>query len=293
LKFLITGASGLLGHKLAELAIDAGHDVTCVYNEHPTTRGNGVQVDLRNPGAIRKVLIKSAPDVVVHTASVTDVDLCERRPQLAMEVNGEVTGLIARICDELNSSLVYVSSDYVFDGQRGHYVESDEPNPVNTYGRSKLLGEEKVSNFAGNYCTVRTSVLFGSGRDYRPNLATWLLAQLSSGKSVNVINSQYASPTLNSHLAKMLLEVAERRITGIIHLAGADRLNRYEFAVRLAREFGFDVGLLIPGAQNTINWYAKRPADSSISIEKGTRLLNTKPITVDDELRAFRVELQK
>jgi dTDP-4-dehydrorhamnose reductase len=291
MRIVITGASGLLGSKVAELALAAGHDVIAICNQHPTIRGNPVRVDLRNTEEIRKVLVENAPDAVIHAASITDVDYCERNPTLAMETNGKATGTIAHVCNELKSFLVYVSSDYVFDGQTGLYVEGDRPRPVNVYGQSKLLGEQEASNLAGDYCTVRTSVIFGWGREYRPNIATWLLDRLAKAQSLNIINGQFASPTFSTHLAKMLLDVTLRRITGTIHLAGTDRINRYEFAVKLAQEFGYDTKLLVPTLTEAANWYAKRPADSSLNVERATHLLNIKPIGIDDELRAFKLEL--
>lgn len=290
LRILVTGASGLLGSKLAEFAIDAGHVVFPVCNQHPTTRGNALRVDLTNAEEVRKTLVESRPEVVLHTASITDVDFCERNPGLAMETNGEATKTIAQTCNELNSFLVYVSTDYVFDGLTGLYREEDRPNPVNVYGRSKLLGEEMVSKFAGDSCIVRTSVVFGWGREYRPNFATWLLDRLSKGESVSVIDGQYASPTLNTHLARMLLEAAERRINGTVHIAGTDRLSRYQFAGGLAREFGYDLKLLVPTAPAAVNWYAKRPPDSSLNVEKAIRIFKLKPCTVNDELREFKME---
>ena len=291
MRLLITGASGLLGSKVAELALAAGHDVISICNQHPTIRGNPIRVDLRNAEEVRKVLVENSPGAVIHTASITDVDYCERNPKLAMEINGKATGTIAQACHELNSFLVYVSSDYVFDGQKGLYVEGDRPKPVNVYGQSKLLGEQVTSNLAGDYCTVRTSVIFGWGREYRPNIATWLLDRLTRAQVLNVIDGQYASPTLSTHLAKMLLDVTVRRITGTIHFAGTDRISRYEFAVKLAREFGCDTKLLVPTPIEAANWYAKRPADSSLNVERATHLLNIKPLGIDDELRAFKLEL--
>jgi len=293
LKLLVTGASGLLGSKLVELALDAGHQVTSVYNEHPAKGSEVIRAELRDTDAIKNILTSRPLDAVIHTASITDVDFCERNPSLAMDVNGKTMETIARACRELGSFLVYVSTDYVFSGQTGMYREEDTPNPINAYGRSKLLGEQLTSNYAGEYCIVRTSVLFGCGREYRSNFATWLLGRLAAGQSVNVINGQFASPTLSTHLARMILEVTKRRIDGIIHLAGADRVNRYEFAVRLAREFGFSPAAILPTAPDSVSWYAKRPGDSSLNVQKATDLLNTKPMNVDGELRAFKLELQQ
>ncbi len=145
MKAVITGASGLLGAKLAELATRAGYNVHSLYKSHPCTSSNPEQVDITDQAAVRKVFADTTPDVVFHTASLTDVDLCEREPKLAMKVNGEATGFVARACQETGSYLVYVSTDYVFDGVRGRYSEEDGPAPINAYGRSKLLGEGEMA----------------------------------------------------------------------------------------------------------------------------------------------------
>ena len=293
MKLLITGATGLLGSKLVEDALANGHDVISLCNEHPIVRGDVLRVDLRRAEEVRKALVKTKPDAVIHTASITDVDLCERNPTLAMDTNGKATGTIAQACSELNSFLVYVSTDYVFDGLTGSYKEENRTNPINVYGSSKLLGEQLTSNLARDSCIARTSVIFGWGREYRPNFATWLLGKLLTGQNVQIINGQYASPTLNTCLARMLLEVTVKRITGILHVAGAERVNRYEFALRLAREFGYDPKLLVPTTPDSSNWYAKRPNDSSLNVEKGIRLLDVKPCSVDEELRAFKLEREE
>ena len=137
---------------------------------------------------------------------------------------------LAEQCLEAGSYLVYVSTDYVFDGKRGNYNETDEPNPVNVYGCSKLRGEEATRATSEEFCVARTSVVYGWGRSSRPNFGSWAYSELRSGRQVTVVSDQYCSPTLNSDLARMLLEVAERHTPGTIHLAGASRLSRYEFA---------------------------------------------------------------
>jgi len=182
--------------------------------------------------------------------------------------------------------LIHFSTDYVFDGERGNYNESDKPTPVNQYGASKLIGERLVLQHE-NTCVARTSVVFGWGRTYRPNFGLWLYNKLSKGEPVNVVSDQFASPTLNTNLANMLLELAERRALGLIHVAGATRISRFEFAVKLANTFNFSSALLTPVKSESINWIAKRPEDSSLDITKARETLNTKPLKIEDALQEF------
>lgn len=293
MKVLITGASGLLGSKLAELATESGHVVHSLYNSHLCTYGKPQRVDVTDQSAVKKVFADTTPDIVFHTASITDVDLCETNPELAMRVNGEVTGFISKACQETGSYLAYVSTDYVFDGMRGQYSEEDKPAPINAYGRSKLFGEEEMTRHCSRGCVARTSVIYGWGRPYRPNFATWIHNKLKANEQVSVVSDQFASPTLNTHLARMLLEVAERRIQGILHVAGSTRISRYEFAVMLAKQFGFNESLLNPVQAETTSWKARRPSDSSLNVSKAQGLLTNKPTTLRDALGEFAREHQR
>jgi dTDP-4-dehydrorhamnose reductase len=293
LKLLITGAGGLLGNRLAELATEAGHIVYSLDYSHPSAHGNALLVDIGDEFAIRKTLTETTPDVVIHTASITDVDLCETNPQLAMRVNGEATGFLSAACRETGSHLIYVSTDYVFDGTRGQYSEEDKPTPINTYGRSKLLGEEEMTRHGSQGCITRTSVLYGWGRPSRPNFATWVHSKLAANEQIKVVTDQFASPTLNTHLAKMLLEVAERRIQGILHVAGSTRISRYEFAVMLAKQFGFNENLLTPVQAEATGWKARRPLDSSLNVSKAQKLLTNTPTPLSKALEEFAGEHQQ
>lgn len=290
MKILVTGASGLLGSRLVELAIMRGHEVCSIYHAHPVTRGSARGLDLADQNEVRRCLTEEGPEVVIHSATITDVDFCEKNPELAVGVNGSATGSLAMACSDARSHLVYISTDYVFDGKRGLYKESDEPKPINVYGQSKLAGEQRVLQSSADFCVARTSVLYGWGRGHRPNFATWLHENLSANRKVTVVTDQYASPTLNTNLARMLIEVAERRIHGILHLAGNTRISRYEFAVMLAKHFGFNENLLTPVKADATQWIAKRPFDSSLNVSKAQEMLSNKPATLDEALNEFAVE---
>jgi dTDP-4-dehydrorhamnose reductase len=290
LKLLITGASGLLGGKLVQLATDAGHDVHSLYFEHSLLEGRPQRLDITDRTAVENAMADKMPEVMIHAASITDLDLCERTPELAFRVNATATGFLAEACQKVKSRLIYLSTDYIFDGKRGNYRENDKPNPVNVYGKSKLLGEEEIARKAGDFCIARTSVLFGWGRRHRPNFATWVHGNLRAGQRINVVTDQYATPTLSSDLARMLLEAAERRLNGIFHLSGSTRVNRYEFALLLARKFGFDEQLVTPVKAESINWIARRPFDSSLNVSKAQASLNNRPSTLEKALNEFAAD---
>ena len=292
LKLLITGASGLVGARLTEVASRAGCEAIGIYNQHQTGCPNALKADIQKKEDIREILRKTSPDVIIHLAAMTDVDLCERQPGLANSVNANATGLLAQECVNAGRHFVYVSTDYVFDGLRGNYRETDQPNPVNAYGRSKLRGEELTMTISSEFCIVRTSVVYGWGRSSRQNFGSWAYSELKASRPVKVVEDQYCSPTLNSQLARMLLEVARDRLAGRIHLAGASRLNRLEFARKLANEFNLDVKLVTPVKADSSTWIAKRPSDSSLNVEKAQKLLSNKPIDITSALHEFALETQ-
>ena len=290
MKILVTGSSGLLGAQLVSLGLKDGHRVLSAYGSHQPSGGEPIRLDLAELHAIVPVIQKAAPDIIVHTASITDVDLCEQKPQLARLINGEATGKIAEAAVALQAYLIYVSTDYVFDGNSGMYREDDTPSPVNSYGESKLLGEKLVRKSGARHCIARTSVVYGCGREHRPNFATWVLGKLRSREVARVVNDQYASPTLNLNLAEMISDLSEKRLEGILHLAGATRIDRYNFALTIAEVFHLDPGPIMKVSSREIDWKARRPADSSLDVSKTTRLLGRKPLKLHASLERFRGE---
>ncbi len=160
------------------------------------------------------------------------------------------------------------------------------PAPVNQYGSSKLLGERLVMEHE-NTCVARASVVFGWGRTFRPNFGTWLYDKLSKGEPVNVVSDQFASPTLNTNLANMILDLSERGTRGIIHVAGATRASRYDFAINLAKQLKFDAKLVTPVKSDSSSWIAKRPRDSSLDVAKAREILREKPMELEQALHVF------
>ena len=288
MRIFITGGSGLLGGKVAEIALERGYEVYSGYNSHKPEFGEHVKFDLANSNSIVKVIDEVKPDVIVHSAALTDVDKCEVEKELAYKINVEGTKVVAEMAKKLNSFLIYISTDYVFDGNKGMYKEEDETNPINYYGYTKLLGEKYCQDF----CIARTCVIYGAKpASGKVNFALWLISKLKKGESVKIITDQFITPTLNTNLAKMALECAERELKGVFHLAGATRVSRFEFAREIARVFGLNGNLIIPAKMDEINWIAKRPRDSSLDTSKANKFLNEKPCELKKALKVLKEEI--
>jgi dTDP-4-dehydrorhamnose reductase len=201
-------------------------------------------------------------------------------------MNAQATKTLAESAREVGAFTVYTSTDYVFDGSRGMYKEEDRTNPVNYYGYSKLQGE--------SYCdaVARTCVIYGSRpASGKVNFALWILEKLMRGETAQVVADQYITPTINTNLALMVLELAKPRLKGVYHLAGATRISRYDFAVELARTFGLDADLIIKSRMSEMKWAAKRPADSSLETSKASRCLETTPWSIEEALRTLKNEI--
>ena len=288
MRILITGGSGLLGSKVAEIALEREYEVYSGYNSHKPEFGEPIKFDLANPDSVVKAIDEVNPDVIIHSAALTDVDKCEVEKELAYKINVEGTKVVAEMARKLGSFMVYISTDYVFDGSRGMYREEDETNPINYYGYTKLLGE----NFCQDFCIARTCVIYGARpASGKVNFVLWLINKLENGESVRIITDQFITPTLNTNLAKMVLEIAERKITGIFHLAGATRVSRFEFAKEIAKEFGLDENLIMPAKMDDINWIAKRPRDSSLDTSKAAKYLSEKPYDLTKALKVLKEEM--
>lgn len=287
MRIFITGGSGLLGSKIAEIALRGGYEVYAGYCHTEPGFGDPIKLDLTEDRDL-EVIYNIKPEVIIHTAALTNVDQCETNKELAYRINVEGARRVSEIANNLGAFLVYISTDYVFSGDKGMYKENDKPNPIDYYGYTKLLGEECCD------CIARPCVIYGakpaSGKE---NFVLWLIEKLKRGEVVKVITDQYITPTLNTNLAKMLLEIAERGLKGVFHLAGATRISRYDFALRIADKFAFDKNLIIPSRMEEMRWIAKRPKDSSLDTSKASRYLEEKPYNLDKALEVLKEELQK
>ena len=293
MKLLITGASGLYGSKLAQMALAKNIEVYSSAIQGLSVYGSFVKLDISGKEQVEEAFKTIKPDVVVHAATLTDVDKCELNKELAWKVNVEGTRNIVEAAKNAGSFLVYISTDYVFSGDKGNYKETDKPGPINYYGLTKLKAEEIVQT-QKEYFIGRPSVIYGSTPAAgKVNFALWLIETLRKGERVKIVTDQWNTPTLNTNLAEITLEVIERRVTGIYHTCGATRVSRLEFAEQIAEAFGLDTGLIdkVPSSQFT--WPAKRPMDSSLDTSKAQKTLQKKPLEMAQALKRLKLEVSQ
>ena len=261
MRLLITGGAGMLGRDVCRAAQETGHE--------PIALAHG-ELDITDRHAVGVAVHRAHPDAVINCAAFTDVDGAERESARAQAVNSAGAGNLARAAAAAGAWTLHVSSDYVFDGaKREPYLESDPPGPLCAYGASKLAGEQAVAAAApASHPIVRSSWLFGAGGRCFP--AT-ILALAAERERLSVVTDQVGCPTFTGHLARALVALAaERRVSGLLHVAGAGQCSWYELAEEIVARAGLDCELR-PGRTAELGRPAPRPAYSVLGSERGAQ----------------------
>jgi len=285
-RILVTGAGGLLGSRLTDI-LSRKYEVVPTHNTQPT-QARSVKMDISDRDVVFRTVSQISPAIVVHAGAATNVDRCETDRDWAWRVNVEGTRNVAEGCTRIGAKLIYVSTDYVFDGERGFYREGDKPKPVNNYGLTKLRGEEYVEEICGDHVIARTSVLYG-WHPIKLNFATRVIDMLRNGREINVVSDHYNSPTFADVLADIILRLIEKDLKGVYHTSGSERMDRYSFALKIAETFGLDETLVKPVKMDDLKaWVARRPRDSSLCVEKAEGELQIDLPDVDESLNRMK-----
>lgn len=297
-RVLVVGSNGLLGQKMTELLLRGSpHTVTmCSIEDRPVVSYQSAdyhRIDITSKKDVRQVVDSVQPDVIFNCAAMTNVDACETERELAWKIN--VTGVenLIESGRKGNATIVHVSTDYIFDGKAGPYAEDDRPSPISYYGKSKLASENVLLASDQPFVIARTMVLYGYAPEVKPNFALWLIQSLEKGTPVRVVDDQIGNPTLVDDLAFGLLKAVELGRTGIYNVAGREIVNRYEFALRLAKVFGFDPKLITPIKTSTLRQPAARPLKSGLITLKAEVELGFKPSTMEEGLAILKNQLSR
>lgn len=250
------------------------------FDRYASTLQNEYTLDITQKGKTTEAILKLRPLVVVHTAAETNVDLCETDHEHARRINVEGTANIVDGCAKVEAKLLFISTDYVFDGVKGSYSETDQPNPISFYGLTKLEAEHIVRTKLPNALIIRTSVLYG-WHPTKLNFATWVIKELREHRTIKVVKDHINSPTLADNLARAIRAAIERGSEGLLHVAGGQRISRLDFACRIAKTFNLDESLLVPVEMRELSWAAKRPSDSSLDVAKAEKELGIELLNVN------------
>lgn len=297
MRILITGANGLLGQKLIALLqhID-GVELTATgrgINRNPEGNYTYLSADLNNHEGMQMFLQLTLPEVIIHCAAKTQVDECENYKEECWRVNVDATQNLINIARNLNARFVYISTDFVFDGLSGPYRESDEPDPISHYGKSKHQAEQLVINSGLQYAIVRTVLVYGVSVDpSRSNIVLWVKNELENGRMIRVVDDQWRTPTLAEDLAYGIWLVIRKRKEGIFHISGNDTLSPFLLAQRVADFFELDKKLIRPISSFDLDQPGKRPPKTGFILHKAQRELGFKPTSFLDGLTVMKMQLE-
>jgi len=263
-KILITGAFGQLGTSLCkelsnESILASGRVIIS------TKKYKCIELDITNQKRVAEIIRDYKPDIIIHLAAMTDVDGCEKTPEIAFDVNVKAT---ENLLTSFKGKFIYISTDYVFDGEKGPYFEDDKVNPMSVYGKTKLYGENLVQQSDIDWVILRSNIIFSYSDRTKASFVNWVVDSLKKRQMITVVNDQWNNPTWTNDLAKVISKIIEKDINGLYHYGGGDYLNRLEFAKMIASTFGLDGSLIKPITTSELNWLAQRPLKSGLYTNK-------------------------
>jgi dTDP-4-dehydrorhamnose reductase len=296
MKILVTGSNGLLGQKLTALI---GQDKSLKLIA--TARGESVipvqgeyyPMDVTASADIESVLSKTKPDVIIHTAAMTNVDHCETQREACWKANVTAVESLVAACEKYNIHLIHVSTDFIFDGSHGPLDENEKPAPVNYYGESKLAAEVAVQKSKLKWSILRTVLVYGITNDMsRSNIVLWVKNNLEQGKTIQVVNDQWRTPTLAEDLAMGCYLAAKKKATGVYNISGKDFLSPFDIAQKTAAFFKLDNSLIKATDSTQFKQPAKRPLTTGFIIDKARKDLGYEPKSFDEGIAVLASQIR-
>jgi dTDP-4-dehydrorhamnose reductase len=284
-RILVTGASGLLGSVFATEYSKIG-SVTGWFNSSAVTL-SGVsteQVDLVSLSLSSSEIERANPKLIVHCGAITNVDWCETNSEATFDVNTTAAKRMAQISREIGAKFVFISTDSVFDGKSSNYGETDPTSPINVYASSKVEAEKQISKIDELALIVRCN-FFGNSPSGDRSLMEWVLNRAKSGQQVPGFTDSTFSPLAVPDLVDTVMELIDKNHSGLIHVGSNDSINKFEFAVATLEAFGFDSGSAVESSIDDIDFTAKRPKNTSLSVDLLESVLERPVPSVRDGLR--------
>jgi dTDP-4-dehydrorhamnose reductase len=293
-RILVVGSNGMLGQRtIAFFSQLTNFEVLgCSVEKKPVINNyEYFCCDLTKRENVKKIIYDFYPDFIVNAAAFTNVDLSEIERETAWKVNVKGVEYLAEAARVLDSHLIHISTDYIFDGTNGPYAENAKPNPLGYYGRTKLASENALKISGSVHTILRTNVLFGIA-DSRPDFVRWVINSLKNEKQIRIVVDQYNNPTFIGDLVQAISKVIEYKKDGVYHIGGRDFLSRYEFAQKVADFFKLDKSLISPIETEELKQKARRPLKSGLITLKAETELGYKPHTIIESLIMMKKELK-
>ncbi|MDC1168482.1 dTDP-4-dehydrorhamnose reductase [Flavobacteriaceae bacterium] len=296
-KIVITGSNGLLGQTLVNLLMKAPENYSVFGLSKGDNRMNRndflyYDIDITNYSQLEECITYIQPSFIINTAAMTNVDTCELKPEECNNLNIEAVKYLTQICTKLNIHFIQISTDFIFDGSKGIYKETDLPNPLSIYGHSKLKAENIVKNSGVNFSILRTILVYGKGVNLkRNNIVLWVKDMLENNKEITIVDDQYRMPTYVEDLAMACKLILDKNISGVYHISSNELLSVFEIANQIADVFGLNKKLIKPISSKTLNQKAIRPQKTGFDLSKTIKELDFQPTSFLLGLKRFKQTL--
>lgn len=299
MKALITGSNGLLGQKLTPLLLDKNVEVIATGKGPDRTNTKNVnysylELDITDEDQVLQLVRAQKPDVLINTAAMTNVDQCEAEKEACTKLNVDAVDYLVRACEQNGCHLIHLSTDFIFDGENGPYLEEDQPNPISFYGQSKLDAEALVGNSSIDWTILRTILVYGIVPSMsRSNIILWVKESLENKKNIKVVTDQWRTPTLAEDLAMGCYLAAEKKAQGVFNISGKDMLTPYDMAIKTVQYFDLDQSFIAKADSTTFSQPAKRPPKTGFVIDKAVKELGYEPCSFDEGIAIVDNQIRK
>ena len=296
-RVMILGGAGLLGRSMAQILRDETEwDVVLATRDYLVDSHGYERWDSTSRAEWKRIVLSKRwnPDVIVNTAAMTNVDTCETEREAAWRTNVGLVEIITEMCRKIDAQVIQISSDYVFDGSAGPYTELDRPNPINYYGKTKLAAEN-VCLRSGVDCTiVRTMWLYGVAGEGKTTFSDWVVGSLKDGQTINIVSDEVGNPTFVDDVSYSVLKIIERRLRGIVNVAGPERMSRLEWAQIICKVNGINPKDQLKAIESIeLSRKALRPLESGLVTTKASSLIEFKGLNVTNGTSTLRIALER
>jgi len=296
-KIVITGRNGLLGQSLVNLLLKNKNEYQVIgFSKGGNRSGREdfdyISIDITDEIILKKTLLEINPDAIVNTAAMTQVDDCEIYKNECDVLNVDVVKWLKEVSEIINCHLIHLSTDFIFDGKKGYYKETDEPNPLSYYGNSKVKSEEILLNSTIDFTIIRTILVYGKVYDMsRTNIVLWVKEMLENGKEITIVNDQFRMPTYVEDLALSCKISIDKKATGIYHISSNTLMSVFDITQTIAGVFGLDKTFIKPTSSIVLNQKAARPPKTGFDVSKATSELGMTFRTFEQDLQRFKDNL--
>jgi dTDP-4-dehydrorhamnose reductase len=294
-RILLIGSNGMLGQRLSEFfSKQSKVELLCASMEDDSYMP-GLQyqkLNITEKNEVKSIINNFYPDVIINAAAYTNVDKSESERELAWSVNVSAVEYMAQAAKAFDSHVIHISSDYVFDGTDGPYIENDKPNPIGYYGRTKLASENALKTSGINYSIIRTNVLYGIAKFGRPDFVKWVVDSLKNTKQINIVNDQINNPTYSDDLVFAINRMTEFKKYGVFNIGGPEFLSRHDFTLRIADFFSLDKKLINEIVTSDLKQPAARPLKSGLITLKAETELGYKPHKLEETFQLMKNDLK-